>query len=179
MPTEDSKEQDKVEQIKDDTSMEVHNIYTTTLTSDPGEPKNFKAATQGTKNNEWIPAIKAEIENFYKRGVWKKFPRSDLNGRKPLGSRWVFKMKKEHDNSIRYKARVVVKGYVQIPGVDFTDSFSPVATDSAMRTIFALTLFHDNKNENERWICEVIDVEAAFLEADMDENIYIEWPDGV
>ena len=52
MPAEDSKEQDKVEQIKDDTSMEVHNIYTTTLTLDLGEPKNFKAATQGTKNNE-------------------------------------------------------------------------------------------------------------------------------
>ena len=88
-------------------------------------------------------------------------------------------MKKEHNNSIRYKARVVVKGYVQIPGVDFTDSFSPVATDSAMWTIFALTLFHDNKDESNRWICKVIGVKAAFLKADMDENIYIEWPDRV
>ena len=88
-------------------------------------------------------------------------------------------MKKEHDNSIRYKALVVVKGYVQILGIDFTDSFSPVAMDSAMWTIFALTLFHDNKNESERWICKEIDIKAAFLEADMDKNIYIEWPDGV
>ena len=164
---------------KNNAPMEVHDVYSTILTSDPGEPKNYKAALQCPNKNEWIPAIKAEIENFYKRGVWKKFPRKELNGRKPLGSRWVFKMKKEHDNSIRYKARVVVKGYVQIPGVDFTDSFSPVATDTAMRTIFALTLYNNNENKNERWVCEVIDVEAAFLEADMDEDIYIEWPDGV
>jgi hypothetical protein len=81
--------------------------------------------------------------------------------------------------STRCKGRVVVKGYVQIPGVDFTDSFAPVATDSAMRTIFAITLYHGHNKPEECWICEVIDVEAAFLEADMDENIYIEWPEGV
>lgn len=174
---ENEEEPEIVESINEDA--EVHSIYSTILMSDPGEPNNYKSATQGENKNKWTQAIKSEIENFYKRDVWKKFPRSKLDGRKPLGSRWVFKIKKEHDNSIRYKARVVVKGYVQIPGVDFTDSFSPVATDSAMRTIFALTLFHDNKDKSKRWICEVIDVEAAFLEADMDENIYIEWPDGV
>ena len=75
----------------------------------------------------------------------------------------------------------MVKGYVQIPGVVFTDSFEPVAKDSAMQTIFAITLYyggHKNKPA-ECWIYEVIDVEAAFLEADMDENIFIEWPEGV
>ena len=67
-------------------------------------------------------------------------PRDNLKGRKPLGTRWGFKKKSEQDKSIRYKGRIVVKGYVQIPGLDFTDSFAPVATDASMRMIFALSL---------------------------------------
>jgi len=105
--------------------------------------------------------------------VWTKFPRKELNGRKPLRNRWVFKKKKEQDKTTRYKGRIVVKGYVQIPGVDFTESFAPVATDTSIRTVFAITLY------NKRWVCELVDVEAAFLEADLDEDIYMEWPEGI
>jgi hypothetical protein len=127
----------------------------------------------GPEKQSWTNSIKFEIENFIKRQVWKKFPRSELNGRKPLKSRWVFKKKVEADKSLRYKARVVVKGYNQIPGVDFTESFSPVATDTTTRIIFAFMLY--NKN----WVCEVVDVEAAFLNADLEEDLYIEYPEGV
>ena len=154
-------------------TMEVHYIYSSSLASDPGEPKGYAAAMKGDERARWIPAIKSEIENFYKRNVWTKFPRSKLNGRKPLGNRWVFKKKHEQDHSTRYKGRIVVKGYVQIPGVDFTDSFAPVATDTSIRILFCLTLYYD------KWVCEIIDVEASFLEADLDKSIYIEWPDGV
>ena len=72
-----------------------------------------------------------------------------------------------------------MKGYVQIPGVDFTESFAPVATDTTTRTVFAITLYNHSKDVNERWICEIVDVEAAFLEGDMDEAIYIGWPEGI
>ena len=87
---------------------------------------------------------------------------------------WIIFLKKknEQNGSIRYKGRIVVKGYVQIPGVDFTESFAPVATDTTVRILFAIALYY-------AFDLEVIDVEAAFLEADLDEQIFIEWPDGV
>ena len=131
-----------------DRVVEIHWIYSTSLASDPGEPKGYKQAMTDPERDKWIEAMKVEINNFYKRKVWEKFPRKMLNERKMLGSRWVFKKKSEQDLSIRYKGRIVVKGYVQIPGVDFTESFAPVATDTTTRTVFAITLYNHSKDVN-------------------------------
>ena len=97
---------------------------------------------------------------------WKKFPQSELNGCKQLGSRWIFKKKKEKDLTTRFKARVAVKGY------DFTGSFAPVATDTSIGVVLAITM------HKKTWTLEVIDVEASFLEGDLEEDIYLEWPEG-
>ena len=86
--------------------------------------------------------------------------------------KWVFKKKNEQDGSVRYKGRIVVKGFVQIPGVDFTHSHSPVAGDATIRTILAVCLYMG-------WECDMLDIEAAFLEADLEETMYIEWPKGM
>ena len=161
------------EEIPAAPKLEVHFIYSSSLASDPGEPKGYVAAMKGNEREQWIPAMKSEIENFYKRNVWTKFPKSELKGHRPLGTRWVFKKQHEQDHSTRYEGQIVLKGYIQIPGVDFTDSFAPVATDASIRILFSLVLYYH------KWVCEVIDVEASFLEADLDEIIYIEWPDGV
>ena len=72
-----------------------------------------------------------------------KFVRKDeviSKGRKPIGVKWVFKIKKESDYSLRYKSRVVSKGYMQIPGVDYTEKFSPVAQPTSVRTMLAMAL---------------------------------------
>ena len=167
--------QDDDELFQSEEGVERFYAYSTTLASDPGEPKHYKEAMKGDENKQWTIAIKIEINNFYKRNVWKMVPRDNLKGRKPLGTRWVFKKKSEQDKSIRYKGRIVVKGYVQIPGLDFTDSFAPVATDASMRMIFALSLYKWDKSEEKRWFCEIIDVEATFLEGDIMEgraNLY-------
>ena len=71
--------------------LEVHYIYSSSLASDPGEPKGYAAAMKGNQREMWIPAMKIEITNFYKRNEWTKFPKSKLKGRKPLGTTWVFK----------------------------------------------------------------------------------------
>ena len=153
--------------------LEVHYIYNTSLASDPGEPRTYKQAMNGPERDLWMPAIKSEIANFYKREVWKRVPKSQLKGRRTLGTRWVFKKKNEQNGSVRYKARLVVKGYVQIPGVDFTDSFAPVATGTSVRVLFAIALYYKD------WTIEVIDVKAAFLEANLEEAVYFDWPEGV
>jgi Reverse transcriptase (RNA-dependent DNA polymerase) len=85
--------------------------------------------------------------------------------------KWIFKKKDEQDGTVRYKSRVVLKGYVMIPGVDYTESFSPVSTDTTVRVTIAVTLYRSKDG----WINE-----AAFLNADLDSDtpIYAEWQEG-
>ena len=84
----------------------------------------------------------------------------------------MFKEKLELDGSTCLKSRIVIKGYTQIPGIDFTETFSPVANDTSIRVALSYALYKCN------WEPHVIDIEAAFLEADLDEVILAEWPEG-
>ncbi len=113
--------------------------------------------------------------NFIERGSWRKKLRSEVKdeGRKIIGAKWVCKRKDEQDGSVRHKGRIVSLGYMQIPGVDYTESFSPVGNDTSVRIVIGLSLFNDD------WVLEIIDVEAAFLEGDMEKTMYIEWPAGM
>ena len=149
-------------------------VFNVQLDSDPGEPKSMKEALASSQRREWIIAINNEIENFLKRKVWTPTDLTKLSpAQKPIKVKWVFKKKDEQDGSIRFKARLVVKGFVQIPGIDFTNTHSPVAQDSSIRTTLAIAMVEEG------WEVEMIDIEAAFLEAELDEDIYIEWPEGV
>ena len=75
-------------------------------------------------------------------------------------------MKEEQDGSTRYKSRIVLKGYVMIPGVDYTESFSPVATDTTIRVGIGVALYR----QGEGWTIELIDIEAAFLNAEFESD---------
>ena len=99
-------------------------------------------------------------------------------GKKGLSTRWIFKWKQDPlDERKRFeKARLVVRGYEQIPGVDFTETFSPVASDAAIRTVLAITLFYASKHPS--WKIDIVDVETAFLNAPLSEDIYVKVPEG-
>ena len=84
----------------------------------------------------------------------------------------VFKKKHEPDYSIRYKTRVVTKGYMQIPGVDFTEKFSPVAQPTSVRIVLVMVLWL-------YWNCELIDIEAAFLEGRLKVSTFIDLSPGL
>jgi hypothetical protein len=101
--------------------------YSTSLASDAVEPRTYMEVLKDKDVAYRTSAINGEIDNFYKRDVWKKVPRNILNDLKPLGTCWVFKRK-----SFRYKSRIFVKGYVQIPGINCTESFAPVPTDASI-----------------------------------------------
>ena len=152
-----------------------HKIYNTTIVSDPGEPTTIKEAMNGNESEKWKPSIKAEIMNFIKRDSWEYVsidePRSA--NRKIIPCKWVFKIKKEQDGSKRYKSRLCVKGFHQVPGVDYTESFSPVATDSTIQILLLYTLW----KSKEGWGCEMFDVEAAFLNAELENVMYLAWPE--
>ncbi|GAX17144.1 hypothetical protein FisN_UnNu082, partial [Fistulifera solaris] len=146
------------------------------LMSDPGEPETVKEALSGKEAVEWKAALMKEIENFLKRKAWKKELRKKMKakGRKPVSSKWIFK-KKNEVTGLRFKARVCARGFVQIPGVDFNLSHSPVASDTSVRMVLLVVLY----KRKDKWIAELIDVEAAFLEAGLDEEVYLEWPYGL
>lgn len=142
------------------------------IQSDPGEPTNWKVAFAGDEREWWIKSATSEFNNFISRKAWKFVPRKEVKekGRKLIPTKLVFKKKDEIDGSIRFKTRDVTLGFMMIPGVDFTESFSPVATDASLRTQIAINL----KNYNKGWRTRSCDVEAAFLEATMDVEMFIE-----
>ena len=89
------------------------------------------------------------------------------NEQRLLGTKWVFKVKK---NGI-FKARLVAQGYAQIPGIDHQDNFSPVIYETTFRIVLTMWAMYD-------WSAEIIDIETAFLYGDLEEEIYFKIPEG-
>jgi hypothetical protein len=178
LATEDDAAEDNAaaDDATEEDTTSAHFVYNASIVSDPGTPTTYREALAGADSKKWHASLLAELNNFTKRGSWAKVERATVaeKGRKLIPQKWVLKKKNEQDGSIRFKSRSVTKGYMQVPGVDFTESFSPVATDSTIRIGIGLTLFYEEEN----WICEVFDVEAAFLNADIDIEMYAEWPEG-
>ncbi len=145
--------------------MEAHYINAIKLVSNPREPRHYKGALQSGKQGKWKGTIKSELNNFYSRGVWTKFPWSKLNGRKPLGNCWVFK-KEEQTKQQHLLQRV--------------DCCQRVCADTPHRLYRVICTLGNRQMQlcasclpslyTTHSILEVVDVDAAFLEADLDEQ---------
>ena len=117
------------------------------------------------QQQEWHRAQHEELEALQKRRVYEI---ADLPpGRKAIKNRWVFDIKSDG----RKKARLVAKGFSQIEGLDYDEIFSPVVRFESVRTVLALAAL-------EKWRIESLDVKSAFLYGELDEEIYMEQPDG-
>ena len=150
-------------------------ILNATLQSDPHPdvPKDYKALLK-LNDPTWIKSLHNELENFLTRDAWEFLHRRKLpRGRKTLRCRWIFKKKVDGTK----KSRTVIRGYEQEPGVDFVESYSPLASNTTIRVALCVAL--RNGKVKEIWVTEMIDVEAAFLNAMMDTDIYIEMPEGL
>eukprot|EP00253_Pinus_taeda_P033280 PITA_33280 len=111
-----------------------------------------------------------ELEQIEKNNTWELVPRpKDKN---VIGTKWVFKNKlNENGEVIRNKSRLVCKGYAQQEGIDFEETFAPVARLEAIQMFLALSSFQNFKVFQ-------MDVKSAFLNGDLEEEVYIEQPDG-
>ena len=87
-------------------------------------------------------------------------------GKKALHNKWVYRIKNEHNSSKRYKARLVVKGFQQKEGIDFTEIFSSVVKMSTIRLVLGMVAA-------ENLHLEQLDVKTAFLHGDLEEDLYM------
>ena len=149
-------------------------IHHACIQSDDDTPSGWKQALSGNDKEYWSQSMISEFNNFLKRKAWKLVPRSQVEkeGRKVVPTKLVFKRKDEPDGTTRYKTRCVTLGFMMIPGVDYSEKFSPVATDEARHLQIALTLWFRGKG-NKNWVMRSFDVEAAFLEPAMKKKMYI------
>jgi hypothetical protein len=137
-----------------------------------GEPHTYEEAMRRPEEERkrWHKAALDEIQSLVDNGTFELVQLPP--GRRPIGSRWVFKVKKNADGSIeRYKGRVVAQGYSQRPGFDFTETFAPTPKWAALRAILALAALEDLHLES-------VDISSAFLNGELEEEVYMRQPPG-
>jgi len=135
-------------------------------------PTSFKEAVEGYDADEWWKAMYEKINMLKEWGTWvtKDLP----EGRKAIGCRWTYVIKTSPQGEILcYKARLVAQGFSQIPGINFSDTFSPTVRLDSLRAILHLAAAHG-------WARGQDNVTGAFLHSDIGENevIYMKQPVG-
>lgn len=142
----------------------------TALNANSAEPYQWKDIKGRPDAHLWEQAAADEFMSLIENGTFEpvKLP----EGRKAIGNRWVFKLKKKADGSIeRYKARLVAKGFSQRPGLEFTQVFASTAKWAALRAILALAALEDLELYS-------LDISTAFLNGEMDHDVYMQQPEG-
>jgi hypothetical protein len=135
------------------------------------DPQTYDEVMRRPDRILWIQAMKEEIASLGKNQTWTL---TDLpEGRKAIRNKWVFKTKRGPDGSVqRYKARLVVKGCSQKPGIDYEEVYSPVVRYSTIRYLMALAVKFDLDVDQ-------MDVVTAFLQGELgDEELYMVQPEG-
>ncbi|KAJ9559500.1 hypothetical protein OSB04_004660 [Centaurea solstitialis] len=127
-------------------------------------------AEQALKSKQWRDAMEEEMKALTKNKTWES--RILPPGKKTVGCRWVFTIKYKPDGTIdRYKARLVAKGYTQTYGIDYSETFSPVAKINTIRVLVSIAA-------NKGWLLHQFDVKNAFLHGELKEEVYMEAPHG-
>jgi hypothetical protein len=142
-----------------------------TTTSDVSDdPLTINEALQSPDRVEWHAAMAKELESLEANKTWTLVPLP--MGRSPISCKWVLKKKLNPDGTVaRYKARLVARGFSQVEGLDYSETFSPVLRMASFRLLMALATILDLEVHH-------LDVQTAFLHGDLPEEIYMSQPPG-
>ena len=134
------------------------------------EPRTYREAMRSEYAKDWDLAMRDELNSLLINETWELVPRPD--GVNVIGSRWVYTVKRdENGNVTKFKARYVARGYSQVPGYDFVETFSPVTRMDVIRLVICIAAILNLYLFN-------MDVKTAFLNAPVEEVIYVEQPPG-
>ena len=141
---------------------------------DSADPVSYQNAVRHTRlGRKWSGAIREELHSLHSNYRWDYIRLEDVpSGVKPISSNWVFKTKYLSGGGIRYKARLVIRAYEQIPRVNFDETFAPVAKLSSLGMLLVLAAIYD-------WEIDQMDVVTAFPNPQVDGDVYTAMPDGV
>ncbi|RVW15029.1 Retrovirus-related Pol polyprotein from transposon RE2 [Vitis vinifera] len=122
------------------------------------------------KISEWKKAVQDEIDALEKNGTWTI---TDLPvGKRLVGCKWIFTIKYKADGSVeRFKARLVARGFTQSYGIDYQETFAPIAKLNTIRILLSFAV-------NQDWCLQQLDIKNAFLNGDLEEEVYMEKPPG-
>ncbi|MCH82167.1 retrovirus-related Pol polyprotein from transposon TNT 1-94, partial [Trifolium medium] len=140
------------------------------------KPKTFTASIEPSTvrgalaDPQWLKAMQSEYQALIDNKTWSLVPLPPH--RKAIGCKWIFKIKENPDGTVnKYKARLVAKGFLQTPGFDFTETFSPVIKPVTVRIILTLAVTY-------KWSVQQIDINNAFLNGLLQEEVYMTQPTG-
>ncbi|GLT58591.1 hypothetical protein SLA2020_314700 [Shorea laevis] len=133
--------------------------------SPPIELVEPTCVSQALKDPNWRKAMSDEFTALVRQGTWDLVPPSP--GQNVIGCKWVFRLKRRADGSIEpYKARLIAKGYHQQPGLDYSETFSPVIKLVTLRTVLSIAV-------SNHWPIRQLDINNAFLNGNLDEELFM------
>lgn len=136
------------------------------------EPRTYKEAMSSKDNIEWLNAMQEEVISLEQIKTWTLIDRP-CNA-KVISCKWVYKRKIETSvtgDKVRFKARLVARGFSQTPGIDYNEVFSPVVKHTSVRVLLSVVAQND-------MFLEQLDVKTAFLHDKLEETIYMSQPEG-
>ena len=144
-------------------------INVTTLIDDD-DPTSFAEAMQRPDKEEWLAAMKEELQCLKDCGVWTIVDKPP--GKNVVSNRWVLRIKRNTDGNVsRYRARLVARGFSQVYGVDYKETYAPTASLSIIRLLLANAAVMKLKLAQ-------FDIKTAFLYGDLNEEVYMSQPEG-
>lgn len=132
-------------------------------------PQTYSEAVNSSDKDLWVEAMKDEVSSLHENKTWELVEKPE--SQKVISSRWIFTKKFNSDGSERFKARLVIRGFLQTKGIDYKETFSPVVRFETIR--FLLSVAACNNMHLGQF-----DVKTAFLYGNLNENIYMEQPEG-
>ncbi|KAH9780091.1 hypothetical protein KPL71_007943 [Citrus sinensis] len=138
--------------------------------TDVGGPTKTPSLNNTANDQKWIATMKDELKMIEKNQTWELEDRPEH--KKAIGVKWVYRTKLNPDGSVnKHKASLIFKGYAQMFGVDFSETFAPIARLDTIRMSLALAA-------QQGWVIHQMDVKSAFLNGYLEEEIFVEQPEG-